>query len=402
MTTESGRKGMMKHGFLTIVATLAASSFAAGQEARLVDDKMLSLGGDGGSASLVKEARLSPDGNLLLYVKSEPAPVRPEGYSGPWSGHLLYRPTLLDLASGKEKAIPGLAWTWTKPLQLMLSMNVFDADGKRIVLGVGVTAVDGDIFRDRDGTMSPALYDIAADKLERLPIEGKFVFASFDRTGKNLIIVALAKNDPPKELIVTPAEKFEPRKVNVSAIPFTMCPTADLLPMLTLPALDSSSMIQTSKFSLYDLKAEKTATDLPFGKGNTKLDAYPPRWTADGRYLCYFDVSVTTTAPAGRRSFCTRIWDRTANKEAATVEGAIPVGPGPGATTMVLSVDNGRFLALYDIATSKQSILVSAGTAGRLYALCTGGGNILYVMQITPTTTEYHLAKIQMPVEDKK
>ena len=391
---------MMKHGFLTIVAALAASSFAGGQEAKLVDDKVLSLGGEDGAASPVNAARLSPDGNLLLYAKSEPAPVRPEGYSGPWSGHL-YRPTLLDLASGKEKALPGPAWTWTDPLQFMLAMNAFAADGKRVVLGVGVTATAGDIFRDREGTMKPGVYDIAADQMELLPIEGKIVLASFDRTGKNLIIVALAKNDPPKELIVTPAEKFEPRKVNVSGITFTMCPTADLLPILTLPERDQSTMVQSSKFSLYDLKAEKAVAELPFGKGNTKLDDYPPRWTADGRYLCYFDISATTTAPAGARQSCMRIWDRTANKEAGTVEGAIPVGPGPGATTMVLAVDNGKSLALYDVATSKQYSLVLAGNAGRIHVLCAGSGKILYATQVAPGKTEYHLAKIQMPVADK-
>ena len=96
-----------------------------------------------------------------------------------------------------------------------------------------------------------------------------------------------------------------------------------------------------------------------------------------------------------------RIWDRAANKEAGTVEGAIPVGPGPGQSTMVMRVDNGQSLALYDVATRKQSVLVSAGNAGSIRVLCTGGGKILYARQVAPGKTEYHLAKIQVPAADK-
>ena len=154
------------------------------------------------------------------------------------------------------------------------------------------------------------------------------------------------------------------------------------------------------KFFLYDLVAQKTIVELPFGERNTMLGDFPPKWTAGGRYLYYNDVEVPDDAPRGARKYLVRIWDRTENKEAGIIEKAIPIGPGPGKTTMVLALREDRSVVLHDATTGKKFVLFAANKKVQL--LFAGGGKIVYARRFASGKIEYHVARIHVPDEGEK
>ena len=130
---------------------------------------------------------------------------------------------------------------------------------------------------------------------------------------------------------------------------------------------------------LYDLKADKEISELPIHQRNAKLDDCETQWTADGRYLYYYDWIVlkpgegfsklpirnrrgntlddgwTQWAAAGppQGSYpvafnaagqeegktipVTRVWDRVAGKQVGLCLNAVAVGPGPTPTSMFLA-----------------------------------------------------------------
>ena len=392
--------------WVVIGTLLLAASLALAGDAKLVEDKVLDIGGAAEGPSprpAVIAAQLSPDGKYLLYAKAEMAEDKGDGRTigdpGPTTrrSNRQYRLFLRDLATGKDTAIPAPAWSWDDPLKMMLSLNVFSADGKKIVLGIGATATEDGVFDFRKGTMKPALYDIASGKLDTLPIEAKIVLPLFHRNGKDLLlIVAPNLKDPPKELTVAKADKYEPSKVAVGGVAFDMCPTADVVPVVEFPERGEAGKRSSYKLRLFDLSAGKVVAELPVGERNTKLDDCPPRWTPDGRFLYYVDVAddkPTGEGPA-RRKQITRIWDRKEGKEAGIVDKAIPVGPGRKDGEMVLLSDETKpRLVVHDAATGMTTDLLSP--EGRITPLFAGGGRIVYAKAVGEGKVEYHLAKIE-------
>ena len=93
-------------------------------------------------------------------------------------------------------------------LIMAISMNPFSADSKLLVLPAGIDE-DGDgvwtqrLGRTPDGRMAkqgeklqPAVYDIASGKLTRIGVKGLRMAATFDRTGKHVIAVAIESMRP--------------------------------------------------------------------------------------------------------------------------------------------------------------------------------------------------------------
>ena len=92
------------------------------------------------------------------------------------------------------------------------------------------------------------------------------------------------------------------------------------------------------KMVLLDLVKDKVLVDVFAGDGNTKLDDYCPQWTGDGRYLYYIGVDREPDANGHMRSKTeSQIWDREKKQLTGDIPATIPIGPGPTATTMVLS-----------------------------------------------------------------
>ena len=60
------------------------------------------------------------------------------------------------------------------------------------------------------------------------------------------------------------------------------------------------------------------------------------RSTANARYLYYTDMRLKPTSKS-ENALITRVWDRRASKEVCVMENLVPVSPGPGQTTMILT-----------------------------------------------------------------
>ena len=155
---------------------------------------------------------------------------------------------------------------------------------------------------------------------------------------------------------------------------------------------------------LYDIKADKEIADLPLHQRNRNLDDWETQWTAGGRYLYYHDVrEVMVETPEGPRQRTrpvARIWDRTTNKPAGRVLDAIPVGPGPTATTMVLArrtdAGFGGFL-LHDAKSGKEYPLGDSS----MKLVHAWGPKVLYVKRSSEGTETLYLAEITMETENE-
>jgi len=337
-----------------VCAAMAPKDDDKSPAAKLVDEKVIfkftadkdtAPGLDPGSM------KLSPDGKRLLYIRRKRLDV---GEKGP---RRAYELRLRTLAGGEEAVLPIPAYTMDDIPRMMISMNVFDAAGKTIVLGIGVDQNNDGLHNYRKEKMQAVLYDIAKDKVTKLDVTDDVVIPTFDRTGKGLIIMAATGEAKTGKMYTTPADEIKLRQLALWGLPRSTCPTADVIPLALPPKPDADGRRGKPEFVLYDLANDKTAVKLPIGERNTMLDDYNPQWTADGRYLYYVDVKMVE---GGRRATLTRIWDRKAGKLAGEIENAVAVGPGPTETTMVLPpYERTSNLKIHDAATGKTWKLAS-------------------------------------------
>ncbi len=141
---------------------------------------------------------------------------------------------------------------------------------------------------------------------------------------------------------------------------------------------------------LWDLKADKELVQLPTHPRNSVLDDWETQWTPNGRYLCYWDVEeAATEGQADRPRFraVIRIWDRQAGKLLRTMQDAVPVGPGPAPSMMVMakrtSDGSGGFL-LHDVSSGKEYPLGDASK--NLIHAC--GGKVIYAERTAGSDSE--------------
>ncbi|MBL7133497.1 MAG: hypothetical protein ISS78_05315 [Phycisphaerae bacterium] len=337
-----------------VCAAMAPKDDDKSPAAKLVDEKVIfkftgdkdtAPGRDPGSM------KLSPDGKRLLYIRRKRLEV------GKGSPTRAYEVRLRTLAGGEEVVLPIPAYTWDDIPRMMISMNVFDAAGKRIVLGIGVDKNNDGLHKHREEKLQPAFYDIAKDKVTKLDVTDEIVLPTFDRTGKGLIIIAATEKARTGKMYTTPADKIKLKECGTWGLPRSTCPTADVIPLLLPPKRDADGRRGKWEFVLYDLANDKIAAKLPMDERNTMLDDYNPQWTADGRYLYYVDVKMAEAG--GRRVTFTRIWDRKEGKLAGEIEKAVAIGPGPTKTTMVLSRRRMSSLMIHDAASGKTWQLAS-------------------------------------------
>ncbi len=322
--------------------------------AKLVDEKVIfkfTSDGDTAPGRDPGSMKLSPDGKRLLYIRRKRLDV------GEKDSRRAYEVRLRTLAGGEETVLPIPAYTMDDIPRMMISMNVFDAAGKRIVLGIGVDENNNGLHDYRKEKLQAALYDIAKDKVTKLDVTDNIVLPTFDRMGKGLIILATTKDIWTGKLYTTPADQIKLKELAVLGVPRSTCPTADVVPLLLPPKRDAEGRRGKWEFVLYDLANDKIAAKLPIHERNTYLDDCNPQWTADGRYLYYVDVKMVEGRRAPVR--LTRIWDRKEGKLAGEIEEAVAVGPGPTKTTMVLWVRRMGSLKIHDAASGKTWKLAS-------------------------------------------
>jgi hypothetical protein len=319
------------------VACIFAPGQAVGAEksAKIVDEKTIfalrddvNLGENAGVGSM----RLSPDGTKLLFIRRQGADRQTRSY----------KLVLRDIKTGKDKELKLPGYDNDDLAAFMVAGNVFGPAGRKVALGVGIDANKNgrhDFSGDSE-KMQAVVYDLTTDKMTKIGETADVALASFDRTVKGLVIITGDKKAETGKMFVTPTEKIKLRQLCLWGLPRGACPTADVMAVLLPPtaAQRSEGKRPKPKMVLLDLVKDKVLASVPLREKNTKLDDYCPQWTGDGRYFYYVGVDREPGADGQMRSKTeSRIWDRVKRQSASEVPAMVPVGPGPTATTMVLS-----------------------------------------------------------------
>lgn len=335
-------------GMLVAVCIAAFGTAAlAAEAAKIVDEKVIFEMSDDAKVREhrgIGSMRLSPDGTKLLYIRRRVGENRQRAFK------LVIR----DIKAAKDKELKIVPYEDDDIAVIMLSSKVFDPAGKRLALGIGVDVNNDGRHDYSKETMQAVLYDLATDKVTKVGASAPVVVASFDRTGKGLVLVSADAAARSGKMCTTPADKVKLRQLSLWGLPRGTCPAADVLALLLPPKREPGGE-RKHKLVLFDLGKDKIAASLPVRDRNTKLDDYTPQWTADGRYLYYVGVDREPADDGSTRSkYESRIWDRIKGKLAPEVAGMIPVGPGPTGTTMVLCTYQTRDkLAVHDAAADK-------------------------------------------------
>ena len=387
---------MQRAILLVTLGVLALASAAPGDGPKL--DKQKLIVADDGKADVAKfmhTARLSPDGRHLLYMQVKRVPFGAQA-GQPARQRRIYHPILRDLKTGKDKPLPIPAYMHDELAVATISGRIFDLGGKKIALGAGIDTDNDGLHDFRTEKMHSVVYDIASGKLTKLPVIDTAVLAKFDRTGKGLIIMSMSGGAERKgKLLTTPLDKPKLRQLGKWGFPRGVCPGADVLALLLPPEQGAKRRVN---FILYDLKADKQIAELPTHEQNTKLDDYCPQWTSDGRYLYYMDVKYDMQGERRERKLLTRIWDRTKGREAGIVVDVVPIGPGPGKSTMVVAKDRGRAqMFLHDAATSASHSLGK----DTMNAIAGEGKYLLYADKPADGKSGIYMAEIVPAKKDK-
>jgi hypothetical protein len=362
-------------GILAITCILrCGQAFGAETDATIIDEKALmdldnnvSMWGKAGFRSM----RLSPDGTKLLYARARISDDKKRSYQ------LILR----DISTGKDKELKIPGYGSHEIVGITLSGNVFDPAGKRLAIGVGIdTNKNGqrDFRGPKPEMMQAMIYDLATDKTTRIGPEAMLVMASFNRTGKGLVLATMNMRTHLCDLYTTPTDKVKLRKFDLQCMPRIICPTADIL-ALRLPPSRANGKWVKYRIGLCDLATGKLAAELPPLPRGNGIDDYGPQWTADGRYFYY----VVRDRHFGKRTIETpsekkesRIWDRTKARALPTIHNMLPVGPGPTATTMVITPYPKRDkVMIHDAAAGKTWTIADAD----LKPVCSEGKYIIYV-----------------------
>jgi len=360
----------MMTGGVLIGLLLAAPADGAGKPT-LVDEKIvLAAHGRVDQGGWVPQLRgphdlhLSPDGRRLLYLRCQQG-------EGKHQGRTLRLLMLRDLPAGTDTPMLVPAAADAHVYAYLFTSRLFDAACGRIVLGAGVDA-------DNDAVASPGMtdpmravvYDVADDRMSYLEFQAPVVLPCFDRTGKTVYALTCDRKRDPVKLWSADAERLRFRPLAFLGLPRAVCPSADLIAMLVSPP---GAKAFARKLRLYDTARDRPSSALPMDGPGWNLINTPPRWTSGGRYLYYRDNTLDPLAHFAR------VYDRETGKSVARLADAIPIGPGPTPTTMVVGKRHSggavRELLLHDAASGKLWPL--AGRASR--PMAAAAGVVLYV-----------------------
>ncbi|MCY2931063.1 MAG: hypothetical protein NTV86_16565 [Planctomycetota bacterium] len=323
--------------------------------------------------------RLSPDGKRVMYSR----PVAGGGQADARS--VRYELVLRELNGGKETLLPieplDIGWR-----SVLTRFNMFDPAGKRLALPKVRAA----------GTISWSIYDVAR---AQAGVEGLNAGAAgpakFTADGEALLLTAATvPGQPSTKLVSLRAPRAAPRALAALGWVQSVSPAGDVasffVPPAWLPGLPPEAGRTAIRLVLWDLKADKELVQVPTHYHNGQLENWETQWTPDGRYLYYADLAeAAPAAPANRATYrsVTRVWDRQAGKAAGEIADALPVGPGPGRSQMVLArrtQDNSGGFLLHDAATGREYPLGDA--AKKL--IHAGGGKVIYAQTPADSETE--------------
>ncbi|MCP4374723.1 MAG: hypothetical protein GY794_00875 [bacterium] len=377
----------MKNVFLgTLAVTFAVvcgRALGADKAAKIVDEKVLfTVSKDvytWGKAGF-RSMRLSPDGTKLLFAR----------HQGDYSTGY-YQFVLRDIKAGTDKVLEIAGHKHGEFVAITLSGKVFDPAGKRLAIGAGIdTNKNGqhDIRGQNPEKMQAVIYDLATGKItKKIGPTAMLVMTSFDRTGNGLVLGAMNRPGECK-MYFTPVDKIKLRELDLKGLPRGICPMANVMAVRQFPGMVGGKRVG-HRMGLFDLVTGKMGVYLPLRERNS-IDDYGPHWTVDGRHLYY----VGTDRQRDRNMKESRIWDRTGGKELASIPYMLPVGPGPTATTMILTPHPKRNkLVVHDALAGKTWPV----TGAKIKPICSEGKYIIYVKRNKEGKDVLYRGQIKLP-----
>ncbi len=364
---------------------------ASGEAPKLVGEKLI-LTRDGASDDFGRTSewngpgtvRLGPNGRYLLYSRKSKEMVKNDP-SGQPRQRSVYRIVLRDLKTGSDKPLPIPAMLNDDPIMILMQMNMFNLAGTKIVTSAGDDGDgDGYVKFGRKSSMYPVIYDIATGKTTKLDVKDEIVIAGFDRTGKSILVLNWSDRGKTGSLQMTPVGETNFRMLSVAGLPRGLCPTADIMAMIVMPKPGADGRLDRNvNLILFDLKADRKIVDLS-EQDSPMLIRFKPAWTADGRYLYYAEMQRSqpngdSSSKGSERKLITRVWDAKKNQEVALLDGLVPIGTGPGKTTVILTGATSRRkmtgIVLHDAKSNTQHLLrdddvrlISASSGSVIYA----------------------------------
>ena len=348
----------------------------AAEAATIVDEKViLSLSDDvyrRGKAGF-RSMRLRPGGRMLLYARRRSGDDRKP----------YYQLILRDIKAGEDTVLKIPGYDYAELVGITLSGKVFDPAGMRLALGVGIDAnTNGrhDLRGKPPEKMQAVVYDLFTDKTTKVGPTAMLVMASFDRTGKGLVLAAMDRPGRDCRMYATPVDKITLRQFGLRGIPRGICPAADVMAVRQLPGsvVDKTGKRLGHRIGLLDLVKGKMVADLPLREGNN-IDDYGPQWTPSGRHFYYVGRDREPDKHAGTRSkYESRIWDRVKGQPAPELFPAAEYAGGWDDVSMKLVKGADRVeVRLYYQTTSREYVEFLRdeinGTGGTLPGLGAGG-----------------------------
>jgi WD40 repeat protein len=285
---------------------------------------------------------------------------------------------VLDLATQKSRKLSLPELTFMNIMQYAQAMEMVDTGASD---RMAMMPINGSLLA----------YDGKTNQISDLSLpKGMMTMGMVDRTGQGILAVVYRKkggkyDDGSKRwselgsgqvLYTSPLARPKVNKLSIAGIPLAVSPTADVALILS-----TDSVARTTKLLLYDIKADKKISELPYKRPRRA------RWTADGRYLY---VAERISGASGSL-YVTRVWDCTARKELTLIKGAKPKGPGPDGAMILEGGGKKDPAVLHSPAAGKTFELLDGGNK-----LCAASGeHIVYLRE-----GAYYLAKIAFT--DKK
>jgi hypothetical protein len=349
-----------------VVLVLAAWTVAAG-EPRLGSARWLlsfSWYPSDEVSSGVGGMRLSPDGEWLLYARREVSTSLSGQEAESWR---LVRLAVAD-RSKVELPVPPIASE--SMLKRWLTLNVFHPSKPLMTLPVRVD----------DGYVA-GLFDSASGELRRLGPSSVHVLPGFDSGGGSLVVSA-GESPESARVAVIPVDGGSPRQLNGGGLAGPVCPAAPIVPL----QLISTSLSGKVSRSLSLVGTSGGATSAAVCQVSGDEEVTQQHWTANGRYL-YWGV---VTKETGERF--TGVWDRAKGRQVAKIDGALPLGTGPGGASMVLAVERseGQYIVLHDPAKGRQ------WTVGHAFpnVVTAEGGRVVFIERLDEDEFDIEVATI--------
>jgi hypothetical protein len=328
--------------------------------------------------------RLSPDGKQVLYTRQVAGSEKSNNRSAQ------YELVMRELHGGKETVLPieRLDSGWRS---VPTRFNIFDPAGKRVVLmNIKIETKQTDKHTSvNKRSIKWMVYDIAKSKATGKALEsGSAGPVKFTADGQALLLTGASGRGKLVTTIISLKDaKAKPKPLTAPGWVQSVSPAGDVLVFFAPPARPAARpqpgqrrQRPAIRLLLWDIKADKQLAQLPTHRRNGNLDDCETQWTSDGRYLYYLDVAeapVEGQPDRPKYSTVTRIWDRQAGKLSGKILDAVPVGPGPGRSLMMLAKrtqnGSGGFL-LHNARTGKEYPLGDASKK-LIHAL---GGKVLY------------------------